>query len=50
MESVLGEVGTKGHRGFHSSTAQFLFHAEYISKGVVYNEGVFFYCLFLMHP
>lgn len=41
MDSVLRQVETKGHRGFHSSTALFLFHAECISKGVVYNEGVF---------
>lgn len=50
MDSVLRKVETKGHRGFHSSTAQFLFHAECISKGVVYNEGGFFNCLFLGHP
>lgn len=50
MERVLREVETKGHRGFHSSMAQFLFHAKCISKGVVYNEGGFLNCLFLMHP
>lgn len=50
MDSFLREVETKGHRGFHSFTAQFLFHVECISKGVVYNEGGFFNCLFLMHP
>lgn len=50
MDSVLREVETKGHRGFHSSMAQFLFHAECISKGVVYNEGGFLNCLVLMHP
>lgn len=49
-DSVLREVETKGHKGFQFSMAQFLFHAECISKGVVYNEGVFKNCLFFMHP